>query len=111
MRHFSPSLLVTCCICSASAKPPLSRFLAGLRTNAHHSSVQNDGSMILLIKQGCFVVSGSHLRSLPLSSSLLRLCFLSLDLLLLLVLRFELLCRSLDLDLLLAMLLLRSCVS
>lgn len=50
------------------------------------------------------MLSASHLRSLPLSSSLLRLCFLSLDLLLLLVLRFELLCRSLDLDLLLAIL-------
>ena len=54
-------------------------------------------------------MSVSHLRSLPLSSSLLRLCFLSLDLLLLLVLRFELLCRSLDLDLLLAMLFIRMC--
>ena len=53
------------------------------------------------------MVTVSHLRSLPLSSSLLRLCFLSLDLLLLL--RFELLCRSLDLDLLLAMISIRRC--
>ncbi len=44
-----------------------------------------------------------YLRSSLLSSSLLRLCFLSLDLLLLLVLLFELLCLSLDLDLLLPM--------
>ena len=50
-----------------------------------------------------FYNRATYLRSSLLSSSLLRLCFLSLDLLLLLVLLFELLCRSLDLDLLLPM--------